>query len=163
MLETQINLTLNNWMIWKALLYTDAQSIKVSESLANHRLHLSEIYSDVLAEKNKIESWIQQMWGFKLTDPFSSNADAFWSTSEFRSNHLNSSLPCPSWNEGKQVFHKTLRGLLLSVQCCYSLKSMQTVFKSRLPLGAVQQGIMTLWDQCFRICACKDGLKNGRL
>lgn len=40
-------------MILKALLYTDAQSIKVSESLEKHRLHLSGKYSDVLARKKK--------------------------------------------------------------------------------------------------------------
>lgn len=41
------------WDDSKALFYTDVQRIKVSESLENHRLHLSGKYSDVLAGKKK--------------------------------------------------------------------------------------------------------------
>lgn len=39
------------WKIWKVLFYTDAKSIKISETWENHRLHLSGIY--ISAEKNK--------------------------------------------------------------------------------------------------------------
>lgn len=78
-------------MIWKVLFYVDAQSIKFPESLVNHRLHLSGIYIQMSQHKKNrnlgpVDVTIQ-------ADSSSSNADGFWSMSDFRSNHLNNPLP----------------------------------------------------------------------